>query len=417
MYGRSLAGVPVKVAHVHESYGARGASGTDHSVPNTCALLEAEGVATCVLYGAELSLPASVPGRNLYHIAGMTDFSARADHRIIDRTLEALGREGADVVHFHQIDNPDLIAAVASRYPTFYFVHNHVLTCPSGLREFQREWRQCPLKGPSPACALNAYLHRCNTRRPLRVLRTIQRCVEMRSAARSLLLGVDSLFMRKSLIESGFEARRIVVTPTVTDGAAAPDDTFPMIGPARILYVGQLSEIKGLLVLLSAMTHVDPSVCLDVAGGGYDQSRLIEAVVRRGLDRRVKFHGVLPRAEVNALLQKAACSVVPSRYPEPFGLVGPEAMAAARPVIGSDIGGIPEWLEDGVTGYLVRPNDPVDLARRINELTADRGLARTMGLAGRRRWEARFEPRQHIERLLAVYNRLILGDRPDGSVA
>jgi glycosyltransferase involved in cell wall biosynthesis len=239
----------------------------------------------------------------------------------------------------------------------------------------------------------------------------------MRSAARSLLLGVDSLFMRESLIESGFEARRIVVTPTVTDGAAAPADTFPMIGPARILYVGQLSEIKGLLVLLSAMTHVDPSVCLDVAGGGYDQSRLIEAVVRRGLDRRVKFHGVLPRAEVNALLQKAACSVVPSRYPEPFGLVGPEAMAAARPVIGSDIGGIPEWLEDGVTGYLVRPNDPVDLARRINELTADRGLARTMGLAGRRRWEARFEPRQHIERLLAVYNRLILGDRPDGSVA
>jgi glycosyltransferase involved in cell wall biosynthesis len=337
----------------------------------------------------------------------MTEFGARRDPGIVDRTLETLAHEGADLVHIHQIDNPDLLTAVAAHYPTFYFVHNHILTCPSGLREFQHEWRECPLTGPSHRCAVNAYTHRCNSRRPATVLRSIERCVEMRRAAKPLLLGVDSYFMKDSLVASGFDAERIVVTATVTEDAPDPGDDFPLGMSPRVLYVGQLTEIKGAPVLLEALQRTDPAILLDLAGGGPLERHLREEVAQRGLESRVTFHGVLSRERINALLKDATCVVTPSRYPEPFGLVGPEAMAAARPVIGSDIGGIPEWLEDGVTGYLVHPNDPIELGRRITELVADRGLAQTMGLAGRRRWMERFHPRFHTEALMEVYERLV----------
>jgi glycosyltransferase involved in cell wall biosynthesis len=167
-----------------------------------------------------------------------------------------------------------------------------------------------------------------------------------------------------------------------------------------------LSEIKGLPVLIDALAQC-PGVSLDVVGRGYVEATAREMVHRKGLDARVKFHGMLGRDATRDIVHRSVCVVVPSRYPEPFGLVGPEAMAAARPVIASDIGGIPEWLEDGVSGHLVAPNYPAELAVRINELVKDRENARRMGLAGRRIWEERFHPSLHVAALLDSYRTAI----------
>jgi glycosyltransferase involved in cell wall biosynthesis len=221
--------------------------------------------------------------------------------------------------------------------------------------------------------------------------------------------------MRDSLVASGFDAPGIVVTATVTENAPKHVDDFPMTVPPRVLYVGQLTEIKGLPVLLAALSSLDPTVVIDVAGTGPLEPRLREDIARRGLEPRVRFHGVVPKHRISALMRAAVCVVVPSRYPEPFGLVGPEAMAAARPVIGSEIGGIPEWLDNGINGYLVQPNDPMDLARQINALVADRGMARMMGLAARRLWEQRFHPKLHVATLIATYDRAIRGFQAGGA--
>jgi len=95
--------------------------------------------------------------------------------------------------------------------------------------------------------------------------------------------------------------------------------------------------------------------------------------------------------------------VMPSLWPEPFGLVGIEALAAGRPVIASATGGVGDWLEHGVSGLLVKPGDVQDLARALNQLLADPQRQRAMGIAGREAVNARFSPERHVAAVLEAY--------------
>ena len=116
--------------------------------------------------------------------------------------------------------------------------------------------------------------------------------------------------------------------------------------------------------------------------------RLQQLVREKGLEDRVIFTGDLTgMRDVYAAFD---LTVVPSVLPEPFGCVVIESMAAGTPVIGSNCGGIPEQIVDGVTGLLVPPGDEVALAAAIARLVEDEALRRSMGEAGRRRFRERF---------------------------
>jgi type III pantothenate kinase len=95
----------------------------------------------------------------------------------------------------------------------------------------------------------------------------------------------------------------------------------------------------------------------------------------------------------------ARFAVVPSRWPEPFGMVGPEAMARGRPVIGFAAGGIPDWLDDGVTGLLVPPGDIGGLTRAMDRLLGDPALTAAMGRAAAARVDRELTHRSYIDAL------------------
>ena len=97
--------------------------------------------------------------------------------------------------------------------------------------------------------------------------------------------------------------------------------------------------------------------------------------------------------------------VVPSLWPEPFGLVGIEALAAGRPVVASATGGIEDWLDDGVSGVCVKPGDARELARALDALLADPDRRRAMGEAGKLAVQSRFSPESHVLALLDAYAR------------
>ncbi|MGH9000018.1 MAG: glycosyltransferase, partial [Acidimicrobiia bacterium] len=130
---------------------------------------------------------------------------------------------------------------------------------------------------------------------------------------------------------------------------------------------------------------------------------------------------VLPRPELVRLLSGATAFVCPSVY-EPFGLVNVEAMACCAPVVASAVGGIPEVVTDGETGYLVPfepagpgggPTDPgvfaADLAAAVNRLLADPAGARRMGTAGRERVLAHFSWDAIAARTVDLYRSVIAG--------
>src|SRR5262249_9905818 len=145
------------------------------------------------------------------------------------------------------------------------------------------------------------------------------------------------------------------------------DPGAPVVGS-----VGRLDEpVKGFGVLLSAMARVrahEPRALCLVVGDGAGRQALQEQAVALGLQDRVRFLG--SRADVPRLLQAFALYVRPSRS-EGFGLAALEAMAAALPVVATRAGGLPEVVEEGVTGDLVDPGDGEALAQGILGLLRD----------------------------------------------
>jgi starch synthase len=191
------------------------------------------------------------------------------------------------------------------------------------------------------------------------------------------------------------------------------------VDPSRpyVLFVGRVTRQKGLTHLLDAAAHLDPGAQLVLCAGAADTPELaaeIEAKlerVRTSRDGVVWIERMLQKREVIQLLSHAAVFVCPSVY-EPLGIVNLEAMACETPVVATEVGGIPEVVDDGTTGLLV-PLDPDadrfarDLAERINRLLADPEAARRMGVAGRRRAVEEFGWRAIAEQVAALYRRLL----------
>ncbi|MFF8653079.1 glycogen synthase [Streptomyces huasconensis] len=170
------------------------------------------------------------------------------------------------------------------------------------------------------------------------------------------------------------------------------------IDPGRpyVLFVGRITRQKGVPHLLRAARQLDPGVQLVLCAGAPDtpeidaEFRVLFEELSRGRAGVQWLPEMLPRPEIVQLLTHAALFVCPSVY-EPLGIVNLEAMACGTAVVASHVGGIPEVVEDGVTGLLVpyEPKDPEgferDLGLVLNELATDPGRAAAMGAAGRRR--------------------------------
>ena len=169
----------------------------------------------------------------------------------------------------------------------------------------------------------------------------------------------------------------------------------------RVVFAGRLASPKGTDVLVRAARDVEGEFV--ICGDGWQLQALKRMARRLGVEQRVSFRGWLGAEDLAEELAQASVVVVPSLWPEPFGLVGIEALAAGRPVVASATGGIPDWLEDGVNGLLVPPGDAPALARALDELLADPERQRTMGAAGRDLVARRFTPASHVEALVDAY--------------
>ncbi len=163
-----------------------------------------------------------------------------------------------------------------------------------------------------------------------------------------------------------------------------------------ILHVARLVQVKGTLHLLRAFARLGGEAELVIIGDGPLRRSLSAEAVALGIQARVRFLGALPQAEVLAWMRKAAMLVLPSVRTgtgriEGLGMVSLEAAATAVPVIGSDIGGIPEAVIDGETGFLVPERDDAGLASKIGRLLADQTLRQRMGTAARRLVTQKFD--------------------------
>jgi starch synthase len=196
------------------------------------------------------------------------------------------------------------------------------------------------------------------------------------------------------------------------------------IDPDRpsVVFVGRITRQKGLPYLLRAAERLPADVQLVLVAGQPDTPEIMTEVTGLVEKLREQRSGVvwiermLPRDELCAVLSAATTFVCPSIY-EPLGIVNLEAMACEAAVVGTATGGIPEVVENGVTGRLVpidqvsdgtgTPRDPdrfvADMAAALTEVVSDPARAREMGIAGRRRAEEHFSWTSIAEKTVEVY--------------
>jgi alpha-maltose-1-phosphate synthase len=237
-----------------------------------------------------------------------------------------------------------------------------------------------------------------------------------------VLRNFDVAAERVHVIHNGIDAEFFAPDPD-TDALVrhGVDPSLPYV-----LFVGRVTRQKGIVHLVRAIRHLAPGIGVVLAAGQPDTPALaaeVEAGVaeaQRDRSNVVWIPQMLTREEIRQLYSHAALFVCPSVY-EPFGIINLEAMACARPVVASAVGGIPEVVVDGETGVLVpvelradepmTPVDPdryaLDLATAVNGLMADPARRAAMGAAGRRRAVEHFSWSSIADQTLALYRGLV----------
>ncbi len=211
-----------------------------------------------------------------------------------------------------------------------------------------------------------------------------------------------SRFYRDKMIEFGFDAEKISYLPNYIDSSEY-DPSQPDKG--YMLYFGRLSEEKGINVLFDAARSL-PCVPVYIVGTGPLEDQLRQQADSEGLSN-IHFWGFKTGAELKQLLTQAMAVVVPSEWYENCPMTILEAFAAGRPVIGSDIGGIPELIDEGVDGFVFPPGDSNALAEKIAWIWGNRATAKDMGMAGRKKVEEHFNAEAHYEGLMSIYNSVL----------
>lgn len=177
-------------------------------------------------------------------------------------------------------------------------------------------------------------------------------------------------------------------------------------------FVGSLEQRKGIGTLFKVAAELkDYQLHLRfvVAGGGPLLASLVEELNHLGLQDRIMMLG--ERSDTPALLNAFDMLICPSTS-EAFGLVAAEAASTGLPVVASNIGGLPEIVEQGVTGYLCDPSDARDFTERCRELVQNKALRRSMGHNGRNVIEERFSMQQFRMNLLKFYDALLNHEPP-----
>lgn len=305
-----------------------------------------------------------------------------------------------DIVHvgmFLTQLSPAILPALRN-VPTVYGAQTFRLICPTGLR-----W--LPEEG---TCNRTAGFGCCRTS-CLSPIGVTPRAVQL-ALIRQFRTVIDRLVVPSQLMANLFAAQGWPGALVVPNAVPLSPRRQPHSETPIIAFVGRLVPEKGVNWLLrSFATAFSDSgrATLEIIGDGPERPALEGLAVKLGISSQTKFLGHLDRDISEMQLQKAWIQVVPSLWPEPFGLVAAEALARGTTLVVGNSGGLAEIVDSGRTGLVVQQGDTMALANALVELVRDRPKALQFGEAGRQVAKQKYSQERWISQLLQVYNSLL----------
>jgi glycosyltransferase involved in cell wall biosynthesis len=315
-----------------------------------------------------------------------------------------------DAVAAHNVMDAGVLEALRLAPRFGYHVHDHRPFCPNGDRVFPRTELNCtaPLGAP---CAFHALTDGCAYGPRPRSAALIRRRMRLRDAiAAADVVVVGSAYMAERARASGIPRERIrQLASPLPDDAYTDGVTSAVSG--GVLFAGRIVPQKGLRSLVRAVATISPGERPAVRAIGEGPERAGAAAEAAASGVALDLPGAMNPADVRRAIDDAALVAVPSLWAEPFGMIGIEAFARARPVVAYDVGGIRSWLSDGENGLSVPRADERGLGRSIARLLGDDGLRATMGARARRDAE-RYRLAPFVDAVIAAVAGTRSGESP-----
>jgi glycosyltransferase involved in cell wall biosynthesis len=339
-----------------------------------------------------------------------------------EAALASLKAWQPDVLFAHGLCDAGLEGRSLEAAPAVFFAHGYRGLCISGSK-----LHKLPVKIPCQrrfgwACLLHYYPRRCGGWNPISMSKAYHlQAVGRRLLGRYSFIATHSEHVRREYLRLGFASDRVVACSFFVDrppeADAAHPRQLPDTGPCRVLFLGRMTTLKGGQVLLDALPMVQHGAGRPLratfAGDGPERTRWQARAA--DLQRRhpllsVEFTGWLDAQKRNALLMQTDLLIVPSLWPEPFGQVGLEAGHFGVPAAAFAVGGIPEWLNDGVNGHLASADPPTarSLATAVIRSLADPNHYAKLS-AGALLAAQRFSETAHLDKLVALFSRALHG--------
>jgi glycosyltransferase involved in cell wall biosynthesis len=372
----------------------------------------ADAIAALQKSGHESHLVAFAPDDAGESIAPTTNAPAPDWPSPVDATLDVvsdvIAKFRPDVAYLHAVYHPALIDWIGRRLPSVAYIHGPYPVCPGSAQYLRNSAKVCPHTAGA-ICLINAQAEKCCWGRdPLKHLRLLRRIAQFRQAhlwMRRIIVG--SRFMHDLLVRGGAPASKVAcLAPVLIDPGQIREGRDA--GSATILYAGRLTSEKGITHLIRALASIDGEWRLLVAGDGPERSSSEALAGQLGIAGRIEFLGWLDVQQLTKRYEQCTVVAFPSLWPEPFGRVGPEAFTHSRPVVAYATGGIPDWLEDGTTGFLIPPGDVGQLGRRLHQLLTQPELCQQMGVQAQHRALSLWTTAQHIEHLLSIFGEAMI---------
>jgi glycosyltransferase involved in cell wall biosynthesis len=291
-----------------------------------------------------------------------------------------------DLIFAHGLVDPRNEAATLSIAPSVFFAHGYYGTCISGAKTNSYPKIVPCTRTFGPKCLLHFYPRRCGGLSPVTALMEYRRQADrLKLLRRYRAMLTDSTHMRDEYLRHGFDPNAVIRSSYLRDTGPGPDTSIETAiesasngnassGAARLLFLGRMDALKGGLILLDSLPIVadalDRPIELTFGGDGPCRdswTRRAQAISAKDTRVKIVFEGWLGAERIEKLQAASDLLVVPSLWPEPFGRVGLESGMRGLPVAAFAVGGIPDWLHDGVNGYMAfgDPATPIGLADAI----------------------------------------------------
>ncbi len=338
-----------------------------------------------------------------HSLRGYSDFSSVFNQTFLYNELDEDGRENlaeeVNVAFLHKISDPELFELLVNNFKTILMVHDHDYYCLRHHKYYPFLRINCKRPFQPLVCSLCSGLieKRKGRIQPIPLLKRMQILKLARQTDNQIVL---SEFMRENLLKNDFSADKIQkIHPfyKIQQKKSEKADS----SPAQLLFVGQIIRGKGLDQLIDSLQYLKNPYTLSIIGKGNDTAFIQSLIKKYNLEKRVCLEGW--KSNVDEYYSKSDILIVPSRWQEPFGLIGMEAFSHHLPVVGFDVGGIGEWLHDEENGYLVEPGNTRALAKKIDELISNPKLREKMGKAGFELVKNEYNQENFVER----FNKLL----------